>query len=174
MLGVIGCAMCRSLGARNIIAVDVSDERLLTAQRFGANFFLNADVKDGLTKEKILALAPDQNISVALDFSGVPETMETMLAALGIGGVAVLVGATFPQRALAISAEQLIRNVHTIRGLHNYNQQDFITAVEFMERHHGDFPFAELVQDAFNLNSVNEAFHCGLNTGAHRIGIRLN
>jgi hypothetical protein len=24
------------------------------------------------------------------------------------------------------------------------------------------------------LNSVNEAFHCGLNTGAHRIGIRLN
>ena len=174
MLGVIGCAMCRSSGARNVIAVDVSDERLTTARRFGANFNLNADGEDGLTKEKIVALAPDLNISIALDFSGVPETMETMLAALGIGGVAVLVGATFPQRALAMSAEQLIRNVHTIRGLHNYNQQDFIAAVEFMERHHGEFPFVELVQDAFDLNSVNEAFQCGLNTGAYRIGIQID
>lgn len=173
MLGVIACAMCQSVGARNIIAVDTNEERLATARRFGANLVLNANSESGLTKEKITALASGANISAALDFSGVPETMEMILDVLGIGGVAVFVGATFPQRDLAISAEQLIRNVHTIRGLHNYNQQDFIAAVEFMERHYNDFPFAELVEGTFDLNSVNEAFKSGLNTGAYRIGIQL-
>ena len=174
MLGVIAAAMCRSQGARHVVALDVSDARLETAGQFGANFVLKAATERSVTKERMAGLAAVLNLSVALDFSGVPETMEMMLAALGIGGTAVLVGATFPQRALAINAEQLIRNLHTVRGLHNYNQQDFIAAVEVMEQHHGDFPFAGLVEDAFDLDSVNEAFQSGLNTGAYRIGVRLN
>ena len=174
MLGVIACVMCRSQGARHVIALDVSDARLETAKKFGANFVSNAAKECGLTVENIKLLAPDIHLSAALDFSGVPETMEMILSALGVGGVAVLVGATFPQRALSINAERLIRNIHTVRGLHNYNQQDFIAAAEFMARHHSDFPFARLVEDAFNLDSVNEAFHSGVNTGAYRIGIRLN
>jgi D-arabinose 1-dehydrogenase-like Zn-dependent alcohol dehydrogenase len=91
---------------------------------------------------------------------------------LGIGGTVVFIGATYPQRALQISAEQLVRNVHTISGLHNYNQRDLITAVEFIEQNHTRFPFASLVHDQFDLDSVNEAFNHGVESGAHRVGVR--
>jgi putative phosphonate catabolism associated alcohol dehydrogenase len=174
MLGVIACAMSRSQGARHILALDVNDARLETARQCGANFVLNVAKEGGSTKERIAALAADLDLSVALDFSGVPETMELILPPLGIGGTAILVGATFPQRALAIDAERLVRNLHTVRGLHNYNQQDFIAAVEFMERQHRDYPFAGLVEDAFDLSSVDAAFERGVNTGAYRIGVRLS
>ncbi|MBN8459522.1 MAG: zinc-binding dehydrogenase [Verrucomicrobia bacterium] len=174
MLGVIGCAMCRSAGARHVIAVDVNDGRLDVAGKFGASVGLNAARDGGLTKESLAAALPGGNVTVAIDLSGVPETMERMIDVLGIGGIAVLVGATHPQRALAIDAERLVRNLHTIRGLHNYNDRDFVAAVDFMERTHRDYPFADLVEDGHTLEGVNEAFDRGLNSGAFRIGIRMS
>jgi alcohol dehydrogenase len=111
-------------------------------------------------------------VTVALDYSGVPDTMEALLAALGIGGTLVFIGATYPQRAISLNAELLVRNVHTIRGLHNYNQQDFVAAVEFIERHHRDYPFGKLVHDRFDLDAVDEAFAYGVTSGAHRVGLR--
>lgn len=172
MLGVIGCAMCRSAGARNVIALDVNDERLAVARKFGATAIHNAARDGGLTKDRAASLEPGANITVAIDLSGVPETMEGMMGVLGIGGVAVLVGATHPARAIAVSAEQIVRSLHTIRGLHNYNGGDFVAAVEFIERHHRDYPFADLVEVGFELGAVNEAFDRGLNSGAFRIGVR--
>jgi D-arabinose 1-dehydrogenase-like Zn-dependent alcohol dehydrogenase len=84
----------------------------------------------------------------------------------------VWIGATFPQRPLQINAESLIRNVHTMKGLHNYNQADLITAVEFMEQHHAAFPFESLVHDRFELDEVNQAFDYAIKSGAHRVGVR--
>jgi len=172
MLGLIACAMCRCAGAGKIIATDVNDERLGRAKSFGADFTTNLNERP--SKEIISAMTPGASVAVVLDFSGVPETMETILECLGIGGTAVFVGATFPQRSLQISAEKLIRNLHTIKGLHNYNEQDFIAAVEFIEQNHERFPFASLVDDRFDLDSVNEAFDCGLKSGAYRVGVRIN
>jgi len=59
---------------------------------------------------------------------------------------------------IAKNAEELICNLHTIKALHNYNEQDFVPAVEFMEQNHQSFPFTSLGQDRFILEAVNEAF----------------
>jgi threonine dehydrogenase-like Zn-dependent dehydrogenase len=173
MLGIIACAMCRCAGAGRIIALDVDDARLATARRFGVDFAVNLHSDGPPLKEKLAAPIPGEPVTVVLDYSGVPETMEALLSLLGIGGTAVFIGATFPQRALQINAEQLIRNVHTIKGLHNYNEQDFIAAVEFMEQNHRRFPFESLVHDGFDLESVDAAFDYGLKSGAHRVGVRI-
>jgi len=37
---------------------------------------------------------------VILDYSGVPEAMETLISLLGMGGKLICIGAIFPQRAL--------------------------------------------------------------------------
>jgi len=173
MLGIIACAMCRCAGAKRIIALDIDDERLATAKKFGVDFTVNLKPGGQALKEKLAEIIPGESVTVALDYSGVPDTMEALISLLGIGGVAVFIGATFPQRALQISAEQLIRNVHTIKGLHNYNEQDFIAAVEFMEQNFRRFPFENLVHDKFDLDAVNEAFDYGLKSGAHRVGVRI-
>jgi alcohol dehydrogenase len=173
MLGVIACAMCRCAGARWIVAADIDDARLATARAFGADFTVNLQSGSGSLKDQVERFFPGEAVTVGLDYSGVPETMEALVGVLGVGGSAVFIGATFPQRPLQINAEQLIRNVHTIRGLHNYNEWDFIAAVNFMEQNHQRFPFASLVEDRFRLESVNEAFDYGLKSGAHRVGVRL-
>ena len=173
MLGIIACAMTRSAGAKRVIAVDIDDARLATARKFGVDLTVKMEPQGRPLKETMAALIPGESVNVALDYSGVPETMEALLASLGIGGTVVFVGATFPQRALQISAEQLVRNVHTIKGLHNYNEQDLVTAVEFIEGNHPRFPFESLVHDKFDLDAVDEAFDYGVKSGAHRVGLRL-
>ena len=174
MLGLMACAMCRCAGAKTIIALDVDEERLATAAKFGADFSVN--LRSGLPAlpARLNTLTGGEPVAVALDYSGVPDTMEALLSVLGLGGTAVFIGATFPQRALQINAEQLIRNIHTIKGLHNYNETDFLAAVEFMEQHHTRFPFLNLVHDQFDLDSVNAAFSHALKSNAYRVGVRLH
>ena len=172
MLGIIACAMTRSAGAKHVIALDIDDGRLATARKFGVDLTVKLEPQDRPLKEQIAALIRGESVSVALDYSGVPETMEALISALGIGGTGVFVGATFPQRPLQISAEQLVRNVHTIKGLHNYNEQDLVAAVEFIETHHTRFPFESLVHDKFDLDAVDEAFDYGMKSGAYRVGVR--
>jgi len=172
MLGIVACAMCRSAGAKNIIAVDINDDRLATAKKFGADITMKLGSSDRSLQEQLAAALPGESATVALDYSGVPETMEALVGALGIGGVVVLVGAVHPQRPLQISADQLVRNLHTITGLHNYNEQDLVAAVEFIEKYHAQFPFESLVHDKFDLDAVNEAFDYAMKSKAHRVGVR--
>ena len=172
MLGIIACAMCKSRSARRIIAVDISEERLAMAKRFGVDDTILVKPNGPTLKDQVATLLGEDSLDAALDYSGVPETMEASLAALGIGGTAVWVGACFPQRDLAVSAEHTVRNLQVIKGLHNYNQEDFVAAVEFMEQHHKDYPFMELVHDRFDLDTVGEAFAYALSSGAHRVGVR--
>jgi putative phosphonate catabolism associated alcohol dehydrogenase len=172
MLGIIACAMCRSAGARSVLAVDIDDARLAAAREFGVDHAIKLGSGGPTLKQAVAAAIPGDSVTVALDYSGVPDTMEALLAALGIGGTLVFIGATYPQRAISLNAELLVRNVHTIRGLHNYNQQDFVAAVEFIERHHRDYPFGKLVHDRFDLDAVDEAFAYGVTSGAHRVGLR--
>ncbi|MEX0326247.1 MAG: zinc-binding dehydrogenase [Puniceicoccaceae bacterium] len=174
MLGIIACSMCRARGARRVIAVDISEERLSTARRFGVDDTILLEPEGAPLKELVNEKLGEDSLDTALDYSGSPNAMEASLQALGIGGTAVWVGAVTPQRALAVNAEQAVRNLHVIKGLHNYNQEDFVAAVEFMEHHHSDFPFLELVHDHYNLNAVDEAFAYALSSGAHRVGIRIN
>ena len=173
MLGVIACAMCRLAGARRIVALDVAPDRLETALRFGADLGFDLRMPGSGGRDGLAALAGDHPFTVALDYSGIPETMELLLASLGIGGFAVWVGATYPQRPLAVEAESLVRRLLTVTGLHNYNERDLVTAVEFVEQHHTRFPLVDLVHDGFDLHQTNEAFACALASRAHRVGVRI-
>lgn len=172
MLGVLACAMARVAGANRVIALDIDATRLEAARPFGADLAFQSKEGCGDLRAFLDGHLSGGAVTLALDYSGVPATIEMLLSNLGIGGTLVLVGATYPQRPLQIDAERMVRNLHTLRGLHNYNAQDFLTAVDFVERHHGDFPFAGLVHDRFTLDQVDEAFAYGVSSGAHRVGIR--
>lgn len=173
MLGVIACAMCRVEGAKSVLAMDIDPERLRFARKFGADRTVNLDSEASV--DALMAGFGDHEPPLcAMDFSGQPETMEKSLQLLGTGGTAIWIGATFPQRDLAVNAEKVVRRVQVIKGLHNYNEEDFVKAVNFMESHHAGFPFEELVSDTFPLGQVNEAFEHAVTSNAYRVGISLN
>ncbi len=92
---------------------------------------------------------------------------------LGIGVRGGLVGAVFRQRKVMMDAEQIIRRLITIKGLHNYNYEDFVYAVDFMRRNAQRFPFDQIVGKEFSLNEAEQAFNYALKDKPLRVGIRI-
>lgn len=174
MLGLIACAMAREAGASQVLALDIHAERLDSAIKFGATAGFKVTA-DGESLKDILHRNGQSNpIQIVLEYSGSAEAMESTLTVLDIGGTAVWVGATYPQRSLQIDAEKIVRNLHIIKGLHNYNQDDLAKAVHFISENHDRYPFTEIIYDGFNLETVNEAFEYAINQNPHRVGLRIN
>jgi putative phosphonate catabolism associated alcohol dehydrogenase len=169
LLGLVCVAMCKELGADTIIVTDVDDTRLTLASTFGATITVNS---------KEMALSDLDSLKTGIDrfidMSGAPDAMESGIAQLAINGVAVFIGAVFKQRKLEIDAEQMIRRILTIKGLHNYNYEDFSVAVDFIIDNWQKYPFVDLVEKEFSLEQVNEAFAYAITNKPIRVGINMD
>ncbi|MCB9885209.1 MAG: zinc-binding dehydrogenase [Planctomycetes bacterium] len=159
-LGLAVAAQAHAAGAAHIAVVDPSPSRCERALPFGAACARTA-------------VDPEQRYEVAIDCSGAPAAMRAGLRALEVGGTAVWVGAVLPQPPVPVDAEQVVRRLLTIRGLHNYDTGDLVRAVQFTEAHHRTYPFAELVQVRFPLADLDAAFAHALATGPWRVGVAL-
>ena len=155
MLGIMAIAMCHSLGAE-VFSLDLNSRRIETAKDFGA-----------------LPYEYSNKVDYVLEFSGSKEAMEAAVSYLEIGGVMVWVGATFPVGTVALNPEYMIRNLITIKGLHNYNEIDFKNALQFMISNYRNYPFSKLINNEFELNEVNEAFAFAENNKSYRVAINF-
>jgi alcohol dehydrogenase len=84
----------------------------------------------------------------------------------------VWVGAVFPTRPLAVSAETIVRKVLSIQGVHNYAPDDLRRALDFLQHNHGQFPFEELVAESFALEDAGAAFLRASQSGVLRVAVR--
>jgi alcohol dehydrogenase len=109
---------------------------------------------------------------IALELSGSTEAAEQGLELLRIGGSAVWVGAVMPTPPATIKPETIVRRMLTIRGVHNYAPCDLATAVEFLHRHHGEYPFEELVAGPYSLAEADQAFQHARSGLAARVAVR--
>lgn len=157
LLGLTACAMLHAAG-RNAVAVDADAERLRLAGAFGAS------------SEPL----PGRGADAVLEFTGSTEATLTGLSKLRTGGTLVLAGAVFPTPPLTLAPEQVIRKCLTIRGVHNYHPRDLQTAVDFLEKHHGSYPFASLVQAKFPLDDSQHAISHSMEFRPVRIGLLTN
>ncbi|MDR9447140.1 MAG: zinc-binding dehydrogenase [Balneolaceae bacterium] len=169
MLGCVAVAMAKASGAVEIHVMDIADERLKTAQSFGATHLHDVSALDENPQQKG-SLA--KSLDVVLEYSGVASSMEWGLDLLDVGGTAVWVGGTFPQRAVELDSEQVIRKCLTFKGLHNYNVEDFKAGVRFITEHYHEFPFEDHVFDAGNLDRMTEAFDLASSSRYLRVGVR--
>lgn len=161
MLGIIACAMISTQNAKKIIAIDENIERLKISKEFGVTEVFTPN---------------DSNIpkvDIAYEFSGVNQAMENSIQQLNIGGKLILIGAVYAQPPISINAEYLIRNILTIKGLHNYNNEDFISAVDFMEKYHNSFPFYKLIKSGFTLDETDDAFQYAIKNNPFRVSIDI-
>ena len=161
MLGIIACAMVSKMGASKVIAVDESAERLEVAKQFGA------------TEICLPTDALQDKVDIVLEFSGANDAMQNSIRMLKIGGVTIWIGAVFPQSDIPINAEYIIRNLLTIKGLHNYNNEDFLNAVNFIEMNYTIFDFEKLIKKGFSLDEVSEAFEYAIAHNPFRVSIHL-
>lgn len=166
-LGNVTAAMCKTAGAKNVIAIDTDPKRLAQAEAFGADFLYAPNQAD------IKAILLDHQIEVVFDMSGNPDAMELGIETLAIGGTAIWTGAVFKTRPIAIDAENVIRKLITIKGLHNYNFDDLQYALNFITANYNSYPFAGVVAKEFALNQAQEAFEYALANKPLRVGIKI-
>lgn len=162
MLGIVGSAMASTFGAATVSTLDIDNKRLKISKLFGSKYTGN-NLSDF-----------NRKFDIIIETSGVPEVMTNSLQHLEIGGVAIWLGAVFPQADLKINAEFIVRNLITIKGLHNYNDFDLVSAVDFIERNYNVFDFEKLIVGDFNLQSVNEAFDYAIDQNSYRVGIVIS
>jgi len=165
LLGMVCAAMCKDAGASFIHMADINLQRLEQANDFGAN-------ETHLLTDPTVQLPV--GIDLAFDMSGSADAMENGLNVLAIGGTAVWIGAVFNTRKVQVDAESVVRRLITIKGLHNYNFEDFVYAVNFISKNHQVFPFEKVVSKEFSLADTNEAFAYAVEYKPLRVGINLD
>jgi len=94
MIGLLVVQALRWAGARQVIAVDLADNRLALARELGATHTFNPSQSDVVAE--VLKLTDGLGADVALEVVGATPTVNLAIAALKRGGSCVLVGNLSP------------------------------------------------------------------------------
>ncbi|MBQ42600.1 MAG: hypothetical protein CME15_09090 [Gemmatimonadetes bacterium] len=159
LLGLYGCAMAKTRGARLVIGLDAVADRLKVAKKFGAD--LTIDIS-GREEDDIVAqvreLAPPDGVDAVIEVCGVPAAVPAGMKMLRIGGRYTLAGLVNPDAKVTVDANLFVKKWITLRGIHNYHPRHLIQALDFVVANRGRFPFREIVDSKFKLDDLAEAF----------------
>jgi putative phosphonate catabolism associated alcohol dehydrogenase len=172
LLGLTAAAMARVDEAENIIVADVNQQRLTMANRFGASAIVDVSEGANALTDCVLPSTAGRGADVILEMSGTSEAIRQGLSVLRTGGQYVFVGAVKPIGAIPLDAEQVVRRMWSIRGVHNYAPMDLAAAIDFLANHWRRFPFAELVAGEFSLDEADAAFQTMVESRAVRVAVR--
>jgi alcohol dehydrogenase len=168
LLGLTACAMSRSGGADAIVCVDRDASRRERALRFGANRVVAPEDTAAVLRE----VSDGHGVDLLLELTGARTAFLNAWESVRLGGSIVLVGSVFPDEPIPMRLEQIVRRNLSIHGVHNYAPADLATALEFLGRHHADFPFQQLVAAWYPLSDCAAAFAAAHDPLAIRIGVR--
>ncbi len=172
LLGLSCLAMCKEAGATAIGITDVDPTRLHWGEKFGATAAYAYPGVEGLPPGEGLPL-PWPEADIVFDMSGNPQAMKMGIDSLAVGGCAIWIGAVFPAKPVEIDAQKVVRKLLQIRGLHNYNYEDFVNATAFIEDNYKKYPFEELIEKEYSLDDIEEAFAFASNSKPVRVGIKI-
>ncbi len=95
MIGLLVIQALRWAGAKNVIAVDLADNRLELARRLGATHTINSGKADAAAE--VMRLTDGLGADTAFEVVGFTPTLNLALATLKRGGACVLVGNLSPR-----------------------------------------------------------------------------
>jgi len=166
LLGLSAVSMCREAGAASIGLVDHEANRLTWGKKFGTdNEYL-------LDKENNSIVWPEADI--VFDMTGNPQAMKMGIDSLAVGGYAIWIGAVFPDKPVQVDAQKIVRKLLQVRGLHNYNYEDFLNATLFIENNYRKYPFEDLIEREYTMDKIEEAFAFANEKKPVRVGIKVS
>ena len=152
MLGLYAAAIAKEQGAKEVIVIDVIDERLAMAKQFGAGHTLNAtDYGDEDLVNKIRDLTQGWGADLVVEVAGYPQVIPLGVKMLRIGGRYLLQGSLYPGDNFTLDAHDVITKCLTIAGLHNYDARHLGLALDLVYRSRDKYPFEKLAGPEFPL-----------------------
>ena len=147
----------RVAGASRIIAVDVRDNKLEFAYRFGATDVINSrEVDDVGTAIKDLT---GGGVDMAFDAYGSPEVTASAVKALRKTGTAVIVGLAPVWDRAPIDMVDMVRNMKTVTGSYYGSGSPYENFRRMLDLHQkGLIEVDQLVLRRYSLDQINEGF----------------
>ena len=172
MLGIYAACYLREQDYNIVAVVDINEERLQTAKRFGATHIFNPDKTSIAEIDAALkSLTNGRGIDLGVEVSGVTSGLPNLVTWSAIGGRVLTLGYVYPNAYTSVDAHHLVTKCVTLRGVHNYHYTALGTALCFVEENRSRYPFAELIGKTYPLADINTAFEHAMRQEAHRIAV---
>ncbi len=143
-------------GARQVVAVDLSDEKLDLARDLGATMTVNA--RDPDAAEQIRA-ASHGGVEYAFELAGSTRALDLAFRITRRGGTTVTAGLPPPTATLALTPVTLVAEERTLKGSYigtAVPSRDIPRYIELYRR--GRLPVDRLMTGTLRLDEVNEGF----------------
>ena len=143
------------VNALKIIAIDVYDEKLIVAKKFGATHTINAKKEDPV--KKIKEITDGKGVDYAFESAGLKDTMEQAYQAANNSGLINLVGNPAQNEKICIDALQTHYGKQLIggQGGHTRPEVDFNRYISLYTA--GKLKINELITHRYKLEDVNTA-----------------
>ncbi len=167
LVGLMTCALLRHHGAQTVVCIEPNATRRALAVRFGAT---HASAQAQLAEWR--NATANHGFDTVIECSGQNAAFEDALEVVRFGGKIVLVGAVFPSSPVSVIVERIVRRNLNITGIHNYNPQQLLRAVQFTELFSQTFLPGAIVDRWFDLTDLPNAFTHASKGQPLRVGVR--
>lgn len=170
-IGLLLLTTVRTMGCRNIIAVDGDERRLAMAKKLGARVAIN------FMKEDAIARVQDETggkgAEMAFQCTGSPKAASTIWKYVRRGGSMCELGFFVDNGDAVYNPHQDICNKEIkVVGSWTYQAKDWLQAMEMLkEARKQGLPVGELVSHKFSLDDINEAMETNIRMDGFKIAV---
>jgi len=160
-IGLLLLTLVRTMGVRNIIAVDGEDKRLEMAKKLGARYCVNFLKEDALAKVKEIT---GSGAEMAFQCTGSPKAASTIWKYVRRGGSMCELGFFVDNGETTYNPHKDICNKEIkVTGSWTYQAKDWVHAMEFLkEAKDRGLPVEELLTHKYPLAEINEAMEMNI------------
>lgn len=155
---VIGCGMIglgsivrASLRGAVVIAVDIDDEKLEIAKKFGARHVINS--KNENTTQRVKEITDGYMADVVIEAVGSPVTYVTAIEVVSFTGRVVCIG--YAKSEVSFQTKYFVQKELDIRGSRNAMPEDFRAVIQYLKN--GDCPKDKLISGIFKPENAGDA-----------------
>ena len=143
-------------GAREVIALDLNEDKLALARELGATATVNAGDPDAMEQVKALTQG---GVDVAFEMAGAIAALELAWRITRRGGSTVTAGLPHPDKRFALPPVQLVAEERILRGSYigsSVPARDIPRYIEMYQR--GKLPVDRLMGEKLTLEDINRGF----------------
>ena len=153
--GPIGCmaaAICKKVGARNVVVTDINNYRLKLAKKMGADTVINIqneNITDCYEKLRI-----NNGFDIGLEMSGKSEALQQLINHMYHGGKIALLG-ILPNETTVAWDEVIFKGLH-LKGI--YGREMFETWYKMTQLIRGGLDVSPVITHKFHSDEFEKAF----------------
>lgn len=147
--------LARAFGAKDVIAIDISDEKLESAKALGATDIVNSSTENA--RERVFEMTGGVGVDIAFEVLGRPQTWETALDVLRDGGRMVPIGLGAGVQTAGVEINRTVRRSQSIVGSYGaLTRQDLPEVIRLAEA--GILRYEDIVTRQVSLEEVAETY----------------